>query len=205
MINGNIKNKDFDSKGELIDYLLEQLDNKKDITLVVNRDIAKEIATYFEEEDFEDYFAIEYASDVNEYFVEKYENSHFCVGPAKYKDKYLEGETEELIIMEEFLNNELLKATKAEKIAIVEVEENEDSNDDFDDEDESDECNCSCCNCNCCNNESDNDESDNEVFNLVDEYYELMKDNDFDENAVKQALWEFGQIVLERFEIDEEE
>lgn len=132
----------FDGKEDMVDYLVEVLDDSEDTTIVVDYVIAKELSKLYDDEDFDDYFAIDIASDCNEYFVEKTNDNFFCIEPTKSNGVYLEGEAKRLIVLDELINDDLLDAYEYRELEIVDYK-----NDDI--EDFKSECTChgDCCNC----------------------------------------------------------
>lgn len=196
-----MKNLGFEDKDELVGYLIEQLENNKDITLVINYKIAKIFVDIYEDIDFSDYFAISIATDCDEYFIERLENDTFVIEPAKSSRGYLEGEQRKLIVLEDLISDELLDSQKYEKLEIVSYDykddEYEDCNEDF----------CDCIDCKCCHECEDNNDINNKISQeeLIYNAYQLIKDNEFTEDSIKRVLYEFGEIILKNFELADED
>ena len=209
-----------DSTEELEDFLYGELCDEEDIVLVVDRNMARILSGYFEEEYFEDY-GLDLQSDVDEYFVEKTRDDCFCIQPARSQGKYLSGETKLLIVMNEFMSEELLESTGTEKVIVVANLEKDDcetcsvsdscDEEELDDEEENNDERCSEFDCDdkvcrkCMGygedlkeddtyDEEDNEldeDIDYEIDSIIDEIYHVMKDNDFNEDVIKFIIGEF--------------
>ena len=75
---------------------------------------------------------------------------------------------------------------------------------DYDLEDEEEEgCHCDeCCNCCGCDEEDDENAPYIELSDMIDEYTELIKDNECDEEAISFALMEYSLKLLQKFSVE---
>lgn len=204
-----MKNKLFQTREEMLDYYIRQLDSKNELVLVVDKEMAKEISYLFDEEDFSDYFGVSYASDTNEYFVELIAEVHFSIEPARHMGKYLQGETKKLIVMSQFLNDELLDATDYEKLVVVDVFEDEEFGEN---NEEIESCNCNNCGCGC-NCEELTEEDNTELFfsdlaqiveEILDELENKCDCEDCRRDNVRDAILDVVEVVLQGFGIIED-
>lgn len=201
-----MKNVNFVYKEEMIDHLIEEFESNDEVTLVVDYDLAKIFASiYDDDEEFLDYYAIDIASDCDEYYIEKIRDEFFTIEPARHLGNYLGGDAKKLIVLEDLLSDELLEAQEAENVEVVSYEEDED---DYCNNDEvkntENECpgHCAICQCNDENDDSEFEEKLNtKIADLVNIYTEHAC---FSDECIEHNLWNFSVDLLNIFaEIDD--
>ena len=195
---------EFENKDDRLDYLFDQIDENDSITILADYETAKEFNEVFQDdEDVFEWHSITLDNQINEYFIEKYTNQCFSIEPAKISKGYLQGESDKLIILEELMNNEILRKQDCEELEIVGIEE--DYNDSDLDDCTSEDCgDCCCCQCREENNLNEF-EPYIEMGEKISEYVELIESNDKDSKVIKQAFVEFASWILDNFEDDEDE
>ena len=185
--------KDYDDYDEVMRYLIDELDSNEDITLLVDYAVATDLAEEFKDEDFDNYYGVSIASDCGEYLVSKCGNESFIIEPAKHCGIYYDGEHDKLIVLEELMSDEFIDRQEYKELEIVCIDNECEA---YDEDEEG--CNCDeCCNCCGCNDEAEGDEK--YIIELILSYLELIKDNDYKDEAILQAFME----VLEKLGIIE--
>ena len=196
--------KDYDDYDEVMRYLIDELDtvvdNNKNITLLVDYEIATDLSKIYEEDEFENYYGISLASDCAEYLVTKHGDDAFIIEPAKHCGIYYDGEHDKLIVLEDLMSDEFIDRQEYNELEIVCFDE-ECEDDEYEDEEG---CHCDeCCNCCGCNDDIDDEDAPYiDLSEMIDEYTELIKDNECDEEAISFALMEYGVKLLQKFSVE---
>lgn len=181
----------FNDKDELLGYLINEIEESDDISIVLNYELAKEIANIYSDDDEEySYFSISMATDTDEYVIGKVSDECFVIEPARRIEGYLENEADKIIILDELINDELLDSLECRELEVISLVEDDCSGEDCGD----------CCCCNCVDKDDIQEfESYFDLNNKVDEYMELIEDNNKDSKAIRQAFVEFGSWILDNF------
>lgn len=187
----------FENNDELLGYLITELDTEENIDIICDHYIVKELMDIYndESEDF-DFFCVNIASDINEYVVGRIGMEHFSIEPIKHIGKYLNIVAKKLIILDSMINDEMLSSCEFEELEILSIEEDDKP------------CDCKNCYCDecCCNNEDENTEEDEALIKLssmIEKYSYLIEDNEYNEKAVRHALMEFADEIMENFCVEE--
>lgn len=196
-----------DSYDEFAEYVLDKFENEEDITVVCNYELADILNYYFGDEEYHEYKGIDLQSDVNEYYVTKFDKDFFCITPIKYEGKIKTTTGNYFIIDTNILeeNPTLFSHLEGDnfKVEIVDYEED----------------------CYCCDDEKGRgileynydysraalenvtDEEDLmylQLADLIEDYVGLILDNDCKEEVLGHALTEFAGKILENFCLEKE-
>jgi hypothetical protein len=139
----------FDSKEDMIDYLVEEFEESEDILIVADRQIAMTFMDTYDDETEFNFYSIELSSENDLYYISKLEDDSFIIEPSIRNKEYIETEADEILIVvgeKTIINGDLSKALNGniEYISYA-IEEYG-----IDDE-------CMCCGdcCNCCKEDED--------------------------------------------------
>jgi hypothetical protein len=165
----------FDSKEDMIDYLVEEFEESEDICIVANRQIASIFMNTYDDETEFDLYSVELSTENNLYYISKLDFDSFVIEPSIRNKEYVDTEADRIFIVTDdktIINDDLLKALDGD-IEYVYYE-----NEDYGLEDK---CTCQCGCCNCCGedeekdsyfNQLNDDEKDfvfKEVSNVIDD------------------------------------
>ena len=178
--------KDYDDYDEIMRYLIDELDSNKDITLLVDYGIATDLAEEFKDEDFENYYGVSLASDCHEYLVSKYGDESFIIEPAKHCGIYYDGEHDKLIVLEDLMSDEFIDKQEYKELEIVGYDKDEEVLDEDEECCHCEEC-YNCCGCGCGDKAEGNEKY---IIELILSYLQLIKDNDYKDEAILQAFLE---------------
>lgn len=207
---------------EFIEYVLDQFEIEDDITVVCDYKIADILNYYFSDEEYCEYKGIDLQSDVNEYYVTKFGKEFFCITPIKNEGKIKTTTGDYFIIDNDILeeNPTLFNHLEGDnfKVEIIDYDEEcdycEDKNDGLfsfeyvfpwmgkdrpsledakfnpdyiaiNDADEENTCYL-------------------ELADLIDEYTQLILDNECKEEVLGHTLTEFAGKILENFCLEKE-
>lgn len=182
-----------DNYDEFVQYVVNKFYEEKDIQVVCGYDLADSLMNEFGDMDYTDYKGIDLQSDVDEYYVTKFEEKCFCIEPLKVNDKIKTTASDYFIIDSSILedNPTLLEYLEGDNFEVEII--------DYD-------CENYCCEC--CNCEEEIDEEDFvylQLTDLIEEYVGLILDNEFKEEILGHALTEFAGRILEEFRLEEKE
>lgn len=172
----NIKNitcEDFDDQ---VEYIFAYFEKEDDISVICDRDIAREISDLYDEEDFKNYYSIEMSTEDDIYIIGKIKDEIFSIEPAYHHGTLLGFEGDLVIVQKELFVNDIKEYVEDfDNVIVVGLEEDEE-------ELEETECNCAECNDFECehNCNSDNDEDMEEAEEYVLEKIKQYRNDDID-------------------------
>ncbi|NCI19847.1 hypothetical protein EJM73_09430 [Clostridium botulinum] len=175
---------------DFIEYVLDEFEIEDDITVVCDYKLADILNYYFGDEEYHEYKGIDLQSDVNEYYVTKFDKDFFCITPIKYEGKIKTTTGNYFIIDNNILeeNPTLFNHLEGDsfKVEVIDYEEDYYCN------------NC----CNECETTEDAEIDEEyicylELADLIEEYTGLILDNDCKVEVLGHALTEFAGRILE--------
>ncbi|NFH40693.1 hypothetical protein [Clostridium sporogenes] len=199
---------------DFIEYVLDQFEMEDDITVICDYNLADILNYYFGDEEYCEYKGIDLKSDINEYYVTKFDKDFFCITPIKYEGKIKTTTGDYFIVDNDILeeNPTLFSHLEGDNFKVEVI-------------DYYDDCDCKNC-CECCNEcETDEDDeidldiifgsdstTDNKPYDgellyfqladLIEEYVGLILDNECKEEVLGHSLTEFAGKVLEEFGVE---
>jgi|GEM_PF-5051927 len=185
-----------DNYDEFVEHVVDKFYEEDNIQVICDYDLADSLMNEFGDMDYTDYKGIDLQSDVDEYYVTKFEEKCFCIEPLKVNNKIKTTTSDYFIIDSSILedNPTLLEYLEGDNFEVEIIDYNL-------------ECDCKNC-CESCNCEEEMDEEDFvylQLADLIEEYVGLILDNERKEEVLGHALTEFAGRVLEEFSLEKRE
>ncbi|MBD5589177.1 hypothetical protein [Clostridium botulinum] len=212
-----------ESYDEFMEYVVDKFYEEKDIQAICDYELADLLMCEFSNMDYTDYKGIDLQSDVNEYYVTKFGKECFCIEPLKVDEKIKITTSDYFIIDSNILEDNPTLFNYLEgnnfKVEIIGYEDNcdycEDKNDGlfvfeyispWMEKDrtslEDAKFNSDYIAINNINGEDEENLMYLKLADLIEEYVELILDNDCKEEVLGYALTEFAGKVLEEFGVE---
>ncbi|NFF77324.1 hypothetical protein FCV38_10110 [Clostridium sporogenes] len=180
---------------DFIEYVIDRFENEEDITVVCNYELAHILNGCFSNEKNIKYNSIQFDAGINEYYVSKLYNKELYIEPMKFEEKIQTVTNSYFIVDNNILQENPMLFNHLEgcmnkdfRIEVIEYK---------------------CTDEDCIAINEMNDENEEELVylqlaDLIDEYTQLILDNDCKEEVLGHALTEFAGKILENFCLEKE-